>query len=175
MKSPKSGISIFIIKVIAIFALWYVIYELWLLPDGSLDQWLSLNIIGNSAGVLGWLGYDVITVNRVISIGAFPGVEVIDGCNGISAIGLFIGFIVAYPGDWRKKVSFSILGIGLIYIVNIIRIVVLVLTEASWPEFFDFAHDYATTAIFYFVIFALWMVWVNYNDVQFDQVSQATT
>ncbi len=164
----KSPLSIFILKAISFFVVWYIIYEMWLLPDGSMDEWLSLNIIGNSAGILKSFGYEIFTYNRVIGIYGMPGVEVVDGCNGIAAIGLFIGFIIAYPGDWKTRVSFSFIGLCLIYLINILRIVVLVITEVESPAFFNFAHDYATTAIFYFAIFGLWMIWVNSNEMKFS-------
>lgn len=56
------------------------------------------------------------------------------------------------------------LGIGVIYLVNILRILVLTITQAYYPQFFDFTHDYSTTAIFYLFIFLLWVVWVNFSD-----------
>lgn len=161
----NSPVIKFIAKALLIFIIWYLIYELWLLPDGSLDEWLSLNIIGTSAGVLKWMGYEVFTVNRIIGVGEFPGIEIVDGCNGIAAMGLFLGFILAYPGDWKNRISFSLLGIGVIYLVNIARVITLAVTQGTWPQFFDFTHDYSTTVIFYIVIFLLWMVWVNFNDL----------
>ncbi len=160
----KSPVVKFIIKALVVFIVWYLIYELWLLPDGRLDEWLSLNIIGTSAGILKMFGLDIYTVNRIIGIGEYPGIQVVDGCNGISAIGLFLGFIVAYPGDWKNRFSFCFVGIGVIYLVNILRIIVLVITQKDWPQFFEFTHDYSTTAIFYIVIFILWMVWVNFAE-----------
>ncbi len=163
----NSQVLKFIAKAVLIFILWYLVYELWLLPDGHLDAWLSLNIIGNSAGMLKWLGYEVFTVNRIIGIGEYPGIEIVNGCNGIAAMGLFLGFILAYPGDWKNRISFSLVGIGVIYLVNIIRVITLVITQKEWPQFFDFTHDYSTTAIFYLVIFLLWMVWVNFADANF--------
>lgn len=164
MNNMRSPVVKFIVKALSIFVVWYLIYELWLLPDGRLDEWLSLNIIGTSAGILKAFGADIFTVNRIIGIGEYPGIQVVDGCNGISAIGLFIGFILAYPGDWKSRISFSIVGVGVIYLVNIVRITVLVITQKEWPQFFDFTHDYSTTAIFYIVIFILWMVWVNFAE-----------
>ncbi|MFA5668057.1 MAG: archaeosortase/exosortase family protein [Balneolaceae bacterium] len=161
----KSPVVKFIATALGIFIIWYIIYEKWLLPDGRLDEWLSLNIIGVSAGIIKSMGFDVYTINRIIGIGENSGVEVVDGCNGISAIGLFLGFIIAFPGPWKSRLSFSILGIGIIYIVNVIRIVTLTITKVKWPAFFDFTHDYSTTGIFYIVIFVLWMVWVNYNTL----------
>lgn len=160
----NSPVIKFIAKALVIFILWYLLYELWLLPDGSLDRWLSLNIIGTSAGIIEFFGYDVFTVNRIIGIGEYPGIEIVNGCNGIAAMGLFLGFILAYPGDWKNKASFCLAGIGIIYLVNILRVITLTITQVKWPGFFDFTHDYSTTAIFYIVIFVLWMVWVNFAD-----------
>lgn len=91
----KSPVVKFIATALGIFIVWYIIYEKWLLPDGRLDEWLSLNIIGVSAGIIKSLGFDVYTINRIVGIGENSGVEVVDGCNGISAIGLFLGFIIA--------------------------------------------------------------------------------
>lgn len=164
----NSAIIKFIVKALSIFVVWYVIYELWLLPDGRLDERLALNIVSVTAGIVDILGYDVWSVNRIIGIGENGGIELVDGCTGISAIGLFIGFIFAYPGDWKNRISFSLLGIGVIYIVNILRIVVLVITQEEWMEFFDITHDYSTTTIFYIVIFLMWMIWVKFSDRDFS-------
>ncbi|MFY0683197.1 MAG: archaeosortase/exosortase family protein [Balneola sp.] len=160
----KSPLVIFIIKSLGFFIIWYIIYELWLLPDGSLDEFISLNVIGISKGLLESMSFEIFSYSRVIGIFGNPGVEIVDGCNGIAAMGLFFGFMIAYPGEIKKKLSFSILGIGLIYISNIIRIIALVYTQDAKPEIFNFFHDYTTTAIFYFIIFGLWMIWVNYSS-----------
>jgi exosortase family protein XrtF len=165
----KNPIVLFIVKALSIFLIWYVIYELWLLPAGDLDRWLSLNIVSVSAGIVQWFGYEIWTVERIVGIYGNAGIELVDGCTGISAIGLFLGFIIAYPGKWSDRISFSLMGIGVIYLVNIFRIVVLVITQEEWMEFFDFTHDYSTTTIFYIVIFILWMIWVNMSEGTFSQ------
>jgi len=164
----KSPITHFILKALGIFIIWYIVYELWLLPKGDLDEWLSLNIVAVSDGIIRLFGYDTWTMYRIIGIGENAGIQMVDGCTGISAIGLFLGFILAYPGDWKKRLSYTMLGIGVIYLVNILRIVVLVITQEEWIEFFDFTHDYSTTAIFYIVIFILWVVWTNTSDESFS-------
>ena len=160
----KSDIAKFIVKVVTIYLVWYLIYELWLLPDGRLDHALSVNIASITAGILSAFGEDVFLYERVVGIVGAAGVEIVDGCNGISAIGLFLGFIFAYPGRWVPRISFSLFGIGLIYLVNIARIIVLSYTQLYWPRAFSFTHDYSTTAIFYIVIFLLWMIWVNTGE-----------
>ena len=98
---------------------------------------------------------------RVVTIAGNNGIEMVDGCTGISAIGLFLGFVWAYPGQNRSRLYFSFLGIATIYLVNILRIATLMLMQEWAPQFFDFTHDYSTTTIFYLVIFLLWMLWVR--------------
>jgi len=160
----KSELVRFSLKVLGIYIVWYLLYELWLLPDGSLDRWVALNIVDTSAGILKALNYDIYTAGRLIGLNEAPGILLVDGCNGIAAIGLFIGFVAAYPGEWVPRIAFIFIGIGVIYLVNILRIVVLVITQLQWPEFFSFTHDYSTTAIFYLVIFGLWVVWANVGE-----------
>lgn len=160
------GLVKFGLKVVGIYIVWYLIYELWLLPDGSLDAWLALNIVDITAGLLNAFDYDVYTAGRLIGMEEAPGILLVDGCTGISAIGLFIGFVIAYPGQWIPRLSYIVIGIGIIYLVNIIRIGVLVVAQVQWPEFFSFTHDYSTTAIFYLVIFALWVIWANIGNLE---------
>lgn len=161
MKWLRSDIGIFLLKVVGIYLCWYVIYELWLLPDGRLDAWLTTNIVSVSAGILQSLGYDLYATGRLIGIGESAGIYLVDGCSGIAVIGLFVGFVIAYPGEWVPRMAFIFMGIGIIYFVNVIRIVILSITQVQWPSMFDVTHDYSTTAIFYLVIFLLWVVWAN--------------
>ncbi|TNE73507.1 exosortase/archaeosortase family protein [bacterium] len=160
----KNPVYLFALKGIGIYIVWYFFYDLWILPAGNVDEALSLNIIDVAAGILHAIGYsEVYTAFRIIGIGESPGIEIVNGCNGLSAIGLFIGFVVAYPGDNVKRILFLITGIGVIYLVNVIRVVILAVTQVYWADFFDFTHDYSTTAIFYIVIFIMWVIWANYG------------
>ena len=160
----QSEIAKFIFKVLLIYVAWYIIYELWLLPNGYIDEPLSQNIASVSAGILSFFGEEVFVHQRILGIAGAGGIEIVDGCNGIAAIGLFIGFIYAYPGAWGPRILFSIFGIAVIYLVNVSRIVVLAYTQLHWPQGFDFTHEYSTTTIFYIAIFVLWMIWANYGE-----------
>lgn len=154
----------FAIKALVIYLIWYVGYELFILPDGRIDRWLSLNIISVSGGILEMLGYNVYVAGRIIGIDESAGIMLVNGCNGLEAIGLFLGFVIAYPGDNIKRITFIVIGMMAIYLVNVLRIVVLTITQVYWADFFHFTHDYSTTAIFYMVIFILWMIWANLGD-----------
>lgn len=162
--SENKAILIFAGKMLAWFGIWYLFYEVWLLPDGRLDAFLSVNIVEVAAGIISLTGLDFFQANRVIGIVGTNGLIVVNGCNGLEAIGLFIGFVMSYPGDRIKRSFFIPMGILVIYLVNVFRIVSLVLIQYFYPTAFDFAHDYSTSAIFYLAIFAMWVIWINFGQ-----------
>jgi len=159
-----SPIRSFALKALGIFVLWYVLYELWLLPDGRLDYWVSLRVIDGAVFIAELFGFEVWIQDRVVGIYGNLGIQMVDGCTGISAIGLFLGFVWAYPGKNWTRLYFSLMGIVIIYVVNIMRIAALLLIQEWAPQFFDFTHNYSTTTIFYLVIFFLWILWVRIAD-----------
>lgn len=75
-----------------------------------------------------------------------------------------MGCIIVYPCRWIPRVSFLIIGLGVTYIVNIIFITILTISQVLWPGFFAFTHNYVTTVILYLVVVILWIVWANTKD-----------
>lgn len=163
----RSEVIMFFAKALSIYIVWYLIYDLWMLPDGRVDLWLSEHIVRVSGGILSVLGFDVFASGRIIGLVGTNMLEIIDGCNGIEVIGLFIGFVVAYPGIMQNRVVFIPIGIFVLYLTNVLRIVVLSIVQLHAPSIFTVTHDYSTTAIFYLVVFGMWVVWVNYGSKPF--------
>ncbi len=109
-------IRTFASKALGIFVLWYVLYELWLLPDGRLDHWVALKVIYGAAFLTKIKGFEVWMQGRVVTIAGNNGIEMVDGCTLISAIGLFLGFIWTYPGQNRSRFYFSLMGIATMFL-----------------------------------------------------------
>ena len=165
--SARSGstrrIVAFIGKVLAFYGLWYVLYDLWLLPDGTVDRWLSLNVAWVSGGLLDFLGFGAAVDGRGIVLPGVRGVRIANGCNGLSTLGLFVGFVLAYPGSPWRRLWFVPLGVFAIYATNVGRIIVMLLAQKYWPAAFDPLHGFGLTTIFYVVVFGLWVAWANYG------------
>lgn len=90
-----------------------------------------------------------------------PVLRLIEGCNGISIIILFIAFIIAFKGSIKHTVLFALVGSILIYILNIFRIVVLTIAMAKHPQYQDFLHQIIFPLFIYGIVFLLWIIWVN--------------
>ncbi|ANW95091.1 hypothetical protein AXE80_01715 [Wenyingzhuangia fucanilytica] len=87
--------------------------------------------------------------------------RVIEGCNSMSIIILFIAFIVAFKGDWKKTCLFAIIGGFTIYLVNIIRIAMLAYGMVYFKKYEIILHDLLFPAVIYGYVFLLWVIWVN--------------
>jgi len=87
--------------------------------------------------------------------------RIIEGCNAVSVIILFIAFVVAFSGKFKNTLLFIIFGSILIYVLNIFRIVILCMAMYSFPKYQDFLHGVFFPLFIYGIVFILWIIWVN--------------
>jgi exosortase family protein XrtF len=149
-----------------LYVLWYLLYELYISKHTNADLLLIDQLIRHASPLLSLMGYPLIDrpydeIYRTMGIDGSNGVWIGDSCNGLTLFAIFSIFIIAYPGPWKKKLWFIPMGILIVHVMNVIRIAALALIAYHKQEWLDFNHTYTFTFIVYFVIFLLWMWWVN--------------
>ena len=87
--------------------------------------------------------------------------RIIEGCNGISIIILFVAFIAAFAEKWKPTLIYILAGSVLIYIANLLRIVLLHFGMYHYPWHQEFLHGTLFPLAIYGMVFLLWMFWVN--------------
>jgi exosortase family protein XrtF len=87
--------------------------------------------------------------------------RIIEGCNAISVIILFIAFIVAFSGKLKVTLLYIFVGSVLIYIFNIFRIIFLTILVYHFPHQEHLLHGVLFPLIIYGIVFLLWIIWVN--------------
>jgi exosortase family protein XrtF len=87
--------------------------------------------------------------------------RIIEGCNAVSVIILFISFITAFSGKLKTTLYFILFGVFLIYVLNIIRIALLAVLLFRFPEKEHILHGVFFPLIIYGLVFILWVFWVN--------------
>jgi exosortase family protein XrtF len=97
---------------------------------------------------------------KLILNGEYLG-RIIEGCNSISVIILFVSFIIAFSGKLKTTFFYILSGSVLIYIANLLRIVVLTVGLYHYPEYADVLHTVIFPAIIYGMVFLLWIFWVK--------------
>ena len=87
--------------------------------------------------------------------------RVVEGCNSISVIILFISFVLAFADKFKSTLIYILAGSVLVYVVNLIRIVILSIGLYHYPWRRDILHTIIFPLIIYGMVFLLWMVWVR--------------
>lgn len=87
--------------------------------------------------------------------------RVVEGCNSVSVIILFMSFVIAFSGRLKTTFFYILSGSVLIYVVNLVRIVVLSIGLYHYPWRREILHTVIFPGIIYGLVFLLWMFWVN--------------
>lgn len=87
--------------------------------------------------------------------------RIVEGCNALSVIILFIAFVIAFSGKMRTTVLYILGGSLLIHILNICRIAILAMALYEFPEQEELLHGVIFPLFIYGVVFILWVIWVN--------------
>ncbi len=87
--------------------------------------------------------------------------RIIEGCNGLSVIILFVSFIIAFSGKIKPTILYLIGGSLLIHIFNVFRISLLCVLMYYFPSQQHFLHGVVFPLFIYGTVFILWIIWVN--------------
>jgi exosortase family protein XrtF len=97
--------------------------------------------------------------------------RIIEGCNGLSMIILFVSFVVAFSGKIKATILYIIGGSLLIHILNVVRIALLCVLIYYFPKQEHILHGVFFPLFIYGVVFLLWIIWVN----KFSKYATKTT
>ncbi|MBC7412492.1 MAG: exosortase family protein XrtF [Bacteroidia bacterium] len=167
MQHNKHLILFTLLKALGLYVLWFILYDLWLNPMGTLDRWAINSISITASIVLKAMGYTLIPepppeeIIRTIGIDGTHGLWIGDPCNGLTIMALFAGFILILPGKWKQKIMYVALGIFVLHVANILRVVGLCLVLKHYPNSLEFNHTYSFTMVVYSIVFGLWLYWIN--------------
>ena len=158
----------FFAVLLATCGAWYAVYVLWMVPDARLDAWLAYTVADQAGWLLETFGTAPQVEGRIVTGLGGAGVEVLDGCNGLATIGLFVGFVAAYPGRGWMRMVFIPAGILLIHAANVARVALLPVLQVQAPAQFELLHGLGTY-FFYGVIFVLWVAWTHAGQARWPR------
>lgn len=168
----------FLLLTGGMYLLWFFGYEQWLALDGRLDTALCANIARASVWGLQAAGFDAAVDPHnqyLLLMSGQPAVIVGIPCNGLVLYALFAGFVLAFPGPWRRKLWFIPAGMALIWGLNVVRVAALAINHHYAHQSVDFNHHYTFTFVVYGCIFGLWMLWAKRLAVPDHQRPAAPT
>ena len=117
-------------------------------------------ILASCKFLLESIGYKTVTFGKTVRIIGSPGVYLDKGCLARNLMGLFAGFMLAYPGLIKKKLWYLPLGLVVIQILNILRLSGMALITLCCPEHIDINHHYIFKIAVFGAIFFMWYLWI---------------
>ena len=84
--------------------------------------------------------------------------RIVEGCNAVSVIILFIAFILAFFDTWKTTIVYCLAGATLIYGLNIVRIALLCIGIYEYPEHYHLLHGVLFPLVIYGIVFVLWIM-----------------
>ena len=161
-----------LINVVILSAIWYIFYN-YFRDKNFVDYFyeeityiLTLSQLFVSKIILNIIGYEVEIYGKTIKIIGSYGVHLDRGCLGRNVIGLFAGFILAYPAIIKSKLWYIPAGISVFFMVNVIRIIALAITDSCCLHMLDFNHHIVFQYLTYGIIIIMWAVWLKFFKKQ---------
>nr|WP_298895995.1 exosortase family protein XrtF [uncultured Psychroserpens sp.] len=160
----------FILTFLTVYFVLTLAYKFYLdFSDGSkyYPDYMTNLVAKQSESLLETFGYDTAIVPhedqpsmKLIVKGKYVA-RVVEGCNSISVIILFLSFIIAFAGKFKTTFMYILAGSVLIYSVNVFRIAILSIGLYNYPWRKAILHNAIFPLIIYGMVFLLWMFWVN--------------
>lgn len=168
----QRNIVLFLAKFFATYILLFVLYSVYLQNTQEKGDVFSCSpitttVAKQTSSVLNFVGYDTQfeqhdrEMSVKLMLNGYYTSRVIEGCNSISIIILFLSFIIAFPGTIKATIWYSIFGIVVIYAINVLRIAFLTVMLYKYPKEQVLLHNIVFPAIIYGTTFLLWVLWVQ--------------
>ena len=157
----------------------------------NLKTLLRVGVFGATVGLLSWLSLldvgrtyfsnpvtelSVVVCHYLISLfggtvekygtiltGPIMSLDIKDGCNGVMAMILFSGAVVAHEKSVIAKMVGLIVGIPLIWFINLFRILSLYVISVVAPARLEFFHIFFWQILIIIFVVLLWFAWASYE------------
>ena len=172
MLNKYKNSTLFLVKFFVTYFLLFAIYAIYLNRNQVKETSfqcapITVKVADQTVSILNFLGYKATNVQHESEMSVKLLVNnnyvarVIEGCNSVSIIILFIAFIIAFSGPKRTTFMYAIVGSLIIYIINILRIAFLTVMLTKFPDQQMVLHNLVFPAIIYGTTFLLWVIWVQ--------------
>lgn len=90
--------------------------------------------------------------------------RVVPDCGAIPSISIFVAAVLAFPVRFWRRLAGVLLGVPILYLVNVVRLTTLAFIGAWYGggEVFRFSHEVVWQGIFIIFVVGVWLLWVEF-------------
>jgi exosortase/archaeosortase family protein len=89
--------------------------------------------------------------------------EVVPDCGALPSITIYLAAVFAFPTTWRRRFAGAVLGLLVLYGINVARLACLAVIGAwdSGGEWFTFSHEYVWQGVYVLCVVVTWLLWME--------------
>jgi len=133
---------------------------LWVANDGPISSAIQGAFARIVGGILNVFGEGALVTGNTVQTQLF-GISVVTACTGLFLTGLFAAAVILFPARWRAKWIGLGLGIGGIFLLNVVRLVTLYYIGVHWPAVLDTVHRLVWQSLLIAFAVVLWLIWAG--------------
>lgn len=140
-------------------------YNVYIAEHFNYIQWLKSSLIILGAWIIKLFGFYSIYNEMDILVVDGPYLRINYACLGLGVMSFFTAFVIAFPAKLKAKTKLFIVGMTMIYVLNILRIAglgILLSFFKSQRNNFTYHHE-VFNIIVYLCIFVLLYFWIKKN------------
>ncbi len=163
-------ILVFFLKLFILVIIWECSYHFILKPIRIPDKFLTdfvtagtvkfLNLFPIEQGLYHWITYPNLE-GAYIMLNDKKVFLIADVCNALDLMVIYVGFIVLLPYKISRKIAFSVVGVIVLALANIVRCVLLYRIYKTHPDMFELHHHYTFTVLMYLLISVGWILFTK--------------
>jgi len=148
----------FPLSLFVVYALFHVLY--FSIADKTLALIYHAVVVTPAASVINFiLPSEQVTVSQNSLISSHAHLEVVRGCDGIGVMMLIISAILVFSTSLKHKITGMVAGVGLVYVLNLIRIIGLYLVVVFQRDWFLPVHSYLAPTLIILLCSLFFMHW----------------
>lgn len=153
--SARIGI-LFMVFILGLYLLrWWEPVDLWVIEP------MTMFIATLARVTLGLTGAVVSQDGTIVGYGGIH-LNILEECNGVPAMIVFLAAILAYPAPISRKILGIVIGIPAIFALNQVRVTSLFLVYKHMsPRLFDLMHIYVWQFVVITFAVLLWLYWAE--------------
>ena len=147
--------SLLFVVTLGVWLTWYPN----LVDSHALSGFLNFNA-QMTGSLLRIFGTNVEVIGTIVSSPDFS-MRIGHECTAIVPLVILVCAILAYPSRVRQKVACIAIGVGVLFILNLVRTVTLYYIGAHIPIFFETAHFVVWQSAMILAVVVVWLIWVG--------------
>jgi archaeosortase B (VPXXXP-CTERM-specific) len=158
-KLPSSWVRRALLFTVALLVLGGAVT--WLTASDAALGWVRGAVAQSTSAVLNLVGQDTnVERGHTVASSRFS-ISVVTACTGLFLMAVFAAAVLTYPSRWWAKLAGLGIGLGGLYLLNVLRLVCLFFVGVYLPQHVERAHLLVLQSLLIVAALLLWLVWVE--------------